>query len=37
LNEYYTKLGDSLLFAASITLYAALGMNYLEVNWASKE
>uniref|UniRef100_A0A0D2XTH9 HAT C-terminal dimerisation domain-containing protein n=1 Tax=Fusarium oxysporum (strain Fo5176) TaxID=660025 RepID=A0A0D2XTH9_FUSOF len=37
LNEYYTKLGDSPLFAASIILHPSLGMNYLEVNWASEE
>jgi hypothetical protein len=37
LNEYYTKLGDSPLFAASIIFHATLGMNYLEVTWASKE
>uniref|UniRef100_A0A0D2XSY6 HAT C-terminal dimerisation domain-containing protein n=1 Tax=Fusarium oxysporum (strain Fo5176) TaxID=660025 RepID=A0A0D2XSY6_FUSOF len=36
LNEYYTKLGDSTLFAASIILHPSLGMNYLEVNWASE-
>ncbi|KAH7464133.1 hypothetical protein FOMA001_g17921 [Fusarium oxysporum f. sp. matthiolae] len=32
LNEYYTKLRDSPLFAASIILHPSLGMNYLEVN-----
>jgi hypothetical protein len=37
INEYYTKLGDSPLFAASIILHPSLGMNYLEVNWASEE
>uniref|UniRef100_A0A0D2XSQ7 HAT C-terminal dimerisation domain-containing protein n=1 Tax=Fusarium oxysporum (strain Fo5176) TaxID=660025 RepID=A0A0D2XSQ7_FUSOF len=37
LNEYYTKLGDSPLFAASIILHPSLGMNYLEVNWALEE
>ncbi|RFN41322.1 ribonuclease h-like protein [Fusarium flagelliforme] len=37
LNEYYTKLGDSPLFAASIVLHPSLDMNYLEVNWASEE
>ncbi|KAI8404394.1 hypothetical protein FOFC_15889 [Fusarium oxysporum] len=37
LNQYYTKLGDSPLFAVSIIFHATLGMNYLEVNWASKE
>jgi hypothetical protein len=37
LNEYYTKLGDSPLFAASIILHPSLGMHYLEVNWASEE
>ncbi|KAF5597261.1 hypothetical protein FPCIR_3688 [Fusarium pseudocircinatum] len=36
-NEYYTKLGDSPLFAASIILHPSLGLNYLEVNWASEE
>ncbi|KAJ3453164.1 hypothetical protein MRS44_018819 [Fusarium solani] len=37
LNEYYTKLGESPLFAASIILHPSLGMSYLEVNWASEE
>ncbi|KNB18731.1 hypothetical protein FOXG_22350 [Fusarium oxysporum f. sp. lycopersici 4287] len=37
LNEYYTKLGESPLFAASIILNPSLGMSYLEVNWASEE
>ncbi|KAH7459261.1 hypothetical protein FOMA001_g20088 [Fusarium oxysporum f. sp. matthiolae] len=37
LNEYYTKLGESPLFAASIILHLSLGMSYLEVNWASEE
>jgi hypothetical protein len=37
LNEYYTKLGESPLFAASIILHPSLSMSYLEVNWASEE
>jgi hypothetical protein len=37
LNEYYTKLGESPLFAASIILHPSLGMSYLEANWASEE
>ncbi|RKK60348.1 hypothetical protein BFJ69_g17231 [Fusarium oxysporum] len=37
LNEYYTKLGQSPLLAASIILHSSLGMSYLEVNWASEE
>ncbi|KAF5268120.1 hypothetical protein FOXYS1_993, partial [Fusarium oxysporum] len=37
LNEYYTRLGESLFFAASIILYPSLGMSYLEVNWVSEE
>ncbi|KAJ0122841.1 hypothetical protein HZ326_31574, partial [Fusarium oxysporum f. sp. albedinis] len=37
LNEYYTKLEESPLFAASIILHPSLGMSYLEVNWASEE
>ncbi|PNP53253.1 hypothetical protein FNYG_15776 [Fusarium nygamai] len=37
LNEYYTKLGESPLFAASIILNPSLGMSSLEVNWASEE
>ncbi|EXK25883.1 hypothetical protein FOMG_17497 [Fusarium oxysporum f. sp. melonis 26406] len=37
LNEYYTKLGESPLFAASIILHPSLGMSYLEVDWASEE
>jgi hypothetical protein len=37
LNEYYTKLGESPLFAASIILHPSLGMSYLKVNWASEE
>jgi hypothetical protein len=36
LNEYYTKLGESPLFAASIILHPALGMSYLEMNWATE-
>jgi hypothetical protein len=36
LNEYYTKLGESPLFAASIILHPSLGISYLEVNWASE-
>ncbi|TQW01624.1 hypothetical protein IF2G_10859 [Cordyceps javanica] len=37
LNEYYTKLGDSPLFAASIILHPGLGIRYLEINWATEE
>ncbi|KNB04833.1 hypothetical protein FOXG_19422 [Fusarium oxysporum f. sp. lycopersici 4287] len=37
LNECYTKLGETPLFAASIILNPSLGMSYLEVNWASEE
>lgn len=37
LDEYYTKLGESPLFAASIILHPALGMTYLEMNWATEE
>ncbi|KFA53231.1 hypothetical protein S40293_10168, partial [Stachybotrys chartarum IBT 40293] len=37
LDEYYTKLGESPLFAASIILHPALGMSYLEANWATEE
>lgn len=32
LNEYYTKLGESPLFAASIILHPALGMACPEMN-----
>jgi hypothetical protein len=37
LNGYYTKLGESPLFAASIILHPALAMSYLEANWATEE
>ncbi|OBS16461.1 hypothetical protein FPOA_12113 [Fusarium poae] len=36
-KDHRHYLGDSPLFAASIILHPSLGMNYLEVNWASEE
>ncbi|OAA44445.1 Ribonuclease H-like protein [Cordyceps fumosorosea ARSEF 2679] len=37
LNEYYIKLGESPLFAASVILHPGLGIRYLEINWATEE
>ncbi|SCO91193.1 uncharacterized protein FRV6_15321 [Fusarium oxysporum] len=37
LNEYYTLLGRSPLFAASIVLNPDLGLRWLETNWTSPE
>ncbi|KAG7404356.1 hypothetical protein Forpe1208_v015868 [Fusarium oxysporum f. sp. rapae] len=37
LNEYYTTLRESPLFAASTILHPSLGKSYLEVNRASEE
>ncbi|EXL38980.1 hypothetical protein FOCG_18393 [Fusarium oxysporum f. sp. radicis-lycopersici 26381] len=37
LNEYYTNLGESPLFAASTILHPSLGKSYLEVNRALEE
>jgi hypothetical protein len=37
LNEYYTLLGQSPLFAASIILNPDLGLRWLEANWTSPE
>ncbi|KAM5528905.1 transposase-like protein [Fusarium oxysporum f. sp. phaseoli] len=37
LNEYYTNLGESPLFAASTILHPSLGKSYLEVNRALGE
>ncbi|EXM13884.1 hypothetical protein FOTG_17684 [Fusarium oxysporum f. sp. vasinfectum 25433] len=37
LNEYYTLLGRSPLFAASIVLNPDLGLRWLETNWTSLE
>jgi hypothetical protein len=37
LNEYYTLLGQSPLFAASIILNPDLGLQWLEANWTSPE
>ncbi|KAH7465133.1 hypothetical protein FOMA001_g16915 [Fusarium oxysporum f. sp. matthiolae] len=36
LNEYYTLLGRSPLFAASIVLNPDLGLRWLETNWTSQ-
>ncbi|KAF5264182.1 hypothetical protein FOXYS1_5039 [Fusarium oxysporum] len=36
LNEYYIKLGESPLFAASIIPHPSLDMSLLEANWASE-
>lgn len=35
LNEYYTLLGESPLYAASIILHPGLGIRFLEANWTS--
>ena len=35
LNEYYTLLGESPLYAASIILHPGLGISFLEANWTS--
>ncbi|KAJ0128505.1 Uncharacterized protein HZ326_26844 [Fusarium oxysporum f. sp. albedinis] len=35
LNEYYTLLGRSPLFAASVVLNPDLSLRWLETNWAS--
>jgi hypothetical protein len=37
LNEYYTLLGRSPLFAASVVLNPDLGLRWLETNWTSPE
>ncbi|TVY62599.1 hypothetical protein Focb16_v004339 [Fusarium oxysporum f. sp. cubense] len=37
LNEYYTLLGRSPLFAASVVLNPDLGLRWLETNWTSLE
>jgi hypothetical protein len=37
LNEYYTLLGRSPLFAASVVLDPDLGLRWLETNWTSPE
>ncbi|KAJ4175316.1 hypothetical protein NW754_16783 [Fusarium falciforme] len=37
LNEYYTLLGRSPLFAASVVLNPDLGLRWLEANWTSPE
>ncbi|KAJ3454695.1 hypothetical protein MRS44_013295 [Fusarium solani] len=37
LNEYYTLLGQSPLFAASVVLNPDLGLRWLEANWTSPE
>ncbi|KAI8416996.1 hypothetical protein FOFC_03309 [Fusarium oxysporum] len=37
LNEYYTLLGRSPLFAASVVLNPNLGLRWLETNWTSPE
>ncbi|KAL7755641.1 hypothetical protein ACKLNR_014168 [Fusarium oxysporum f. sp. zingiberi] len=37
LNEYYTLLGPSPLFAASVVLNPDLGLRWLETNWTSPE
>ncbi|KAJ0129174.1 hypothetical protein HZ326_27731 [Fusarium oxysporum f. sp. albedinis] len=37
LNEYYTLLGRSLLFAASVVLNLNLGLRWLETNWTSPD
>ncbi|KAH7471326.1 hypothetical protein FOMA001_g12966 [Fusarium oxysporum f. sp. matthiolae] len=36
-NEYYTLLGRSPLFAASVVLNPDLGLRWLETNWTSPE
>jgi hypothetical protein len=35
LNEYYTSLGESPLYAASIILHPGLGIRFIEANWTS--
>lgn len=37
LNEYYTALGQSPLFAAAVILNPDLGLRWLEANWTSPE
>jgi hypothetical protein len=37
LNEYYDKLGESLLFAAAIILHPRFGISWLEATWMSEE
>lgn len=37
LNEYYTLLGRSPLFAAAVILNPDLGLRWLEANWTSPE
>jgi hypothetical protein len=37
LNEYYTLLGRSLLFAASVVLNLNLGLRWPETNWTSPD
>ena len=35
LNEYYTLLAESPLYAASVILHPGLGISFLEANWTS--
>ena len=37
LNSYYTKLGQSPLYAAAVILHPRLGLRYLEANWDQRE
>ncbi|KAG6989973.1 Vanillin dehydrogenase [Fusarium oxysporum f. sp. conglutinans] len=37
LDEYYSKLGESPLFAAAIILHPRFGISWLEATWATEE
>ncbi|GKU15615.1 unnamed protein product, partial [Fusarium langsethiae] len=37
LDEYYSKLGESPLFAAAVILHPRFGISWLEATWATEE
>ncbi|RKK06792.1 hypothetical protein BFJ65_g18346 [Fusarium oxysporum f. sp. cepae] len=37
LDEYYSKLGESPLFAAAVILHSRFGISWLEATWATEE
>jgi hypothetical protein len=37
LDEYYSKLGESPLFAAAVVLHPRFGISWLEATWVTEE